>query len=225
MGWHAPVDVSAWTAASTFGFLPFHFPKVAKILSSMFLREDFPADLRILDIGCGPGRDLIALRERGQQPVGLDGTAAFVRMARERAGVDVWHQDFLHLDLPDQAFVRDTLGCGCPDGVFERIRIDTQPEVFNGLPIDYMIDIGGRLLVAVCTTADWRQLQQALADIVRRAGEYRDRILADPAITETLSKEEIDRAFSLEQSLRHIDAIFERTLACCDEPSSGGSDS
>jgi hypothetical protein len=78
----------------------------------------------------------------------------------------------------DQAvtrFVRDTLGCGCPDGVFERIRIDTQPEVFNGLPIDYMIDIGGRLLVAVCTTADWRQLQQALADIVRRAGEYRDR--------------------------------------------------
>jgi hypothetical protein len=50
-----------------------------------------------------------------------------------------------------------------------------------------------------------------------KGGDYRDRILADPAITETLSKEEIDRAFSLEQSLRHIDAIFERTLERCDE--------
>jgi hypothetical protein len=28
-----------------------------------------------------------------------------------------------------------------------------------------------------------------------------------------LSKEEIDRAFSLEEALRHVDAIFERTLA------------
>lgn len=72
-------------------------------------------------------------------------------------------------------FVRHTLGCGCPDEVFERIHIDTQPEVFNGLPIGYLIDIGGRLLVAVCATADWRQLQQRLADIVCRAGEYRDR--------------------------------------------------
>ncbi len=27
-----------------------------------------------------------------------------------------------------------------------------------------------------------------------------------------LSKEEVDRAFSLEQALRHVDAIFERAL-------------
>jgi adenylosuccinate lyase len=46
-----------------------------------------------------------------------------------------------------------------------------------------------------------------------KGGDYRDRILADPKITELLSKEEIDRAFSLEESLRHVDAIFERTLA------------
>jgi hypothetical protein len=71
-------------------------------------------------------------------------------------------------------FVRHTLGCGCPDEVFEHIRIDTKPEVFIGLPVDYVIDVGGRLLVAVCMTADWRQLQQKLADTVRRAREYRD---------------------------------------------------
>ena len=63
---------------------------------------------RILDFGCGPGRDLLDLRERGHDPVGLDGTEAFVRMAREQAGVEVWHQQFLALSLP---------ACGF-DGVF-----------------------------------------------------------------------------------------------------------
>jgi adenylosuccinate lyase len=43
-------------------------------------------------------------------------------------------------------------------------------------------------------------------------GEFRDRVLADSEITELLSKEEIDRAFSLDEALRHVDAIFERTL-------------
>jgi adenylosuccinate lyase len=57
-----------------------------------------------------------------------------------------------------------------------------------------------------------------------KGGDYRDRLLADPEITEVLSKEEIDRAFSLEQSLRHIDAIFERTLARSEQRSSGGSE-
>ena len=38
-----------------------------------------------------------------------------------------------------------------------------------------MIDVGGRLLVAVCASADWRQVQQSLTGIVRRAREYRDR--------------------------------------------------
>ena len=73
--------------------------------------------------------------------------------------------------------------------------------------------------------AAYALVQRHAMDTWDKGGEYRDRILGDPAITETLSKEEIDRAFSLEQSLRHIDAIFDRTLACCDEPSSGGSDS
>jgi SAM-dependent methyltransferase len=63
---------------------------------------------RILDFGCGPGRDLHTFASRGHAPIGLDGAARFVRMAREYAGVEVWQQDFLALDLPDAEF----------DGVF-----------------------------------------------------------------------------------------------------------
>ncbi|MBW2269594.1 MAG: adenylosuccinate lyase [Deltaproteobacteria bacterium] len=43
-------------------------------------------------------------------------------------------------------------------------------------------------------------------------GEFRDRVLADAEIMQWLSKEEIERVFSLDEALRHVDAIFERTL-------------
>jgi SAM-dependent methyltransferase len=62
----------------------------------------------ILDFGCGPGRDLQVFRQRGHRPVGLDGAETFVTMARAAAACEVWHQDFLRLELPDAYF----------DGVF-----------------------------------------------------------------------------------------------------------
>jgi adenylosuccinate lyase len=43
-------------------------------------------------------------------------------------------------------------------------------------------------------------------------GDFRERVLGDAAIGEVLSKEEIERAFSLDEALRHVDHIFERTL-------------
>ena len=63
-----------------------------------------PSNQRILDLGCGPGRDLAAFVARGHVPVGLDGAAAFVAMARAATGCEVWHQDFLALDLPTERF-------------------------------------------------------------------------------------------------------------------------
>lgn len=63
---------------------------------------------RILDFGCGPGRDLAAFKSLGHIPVGLDGSSEFVSMARESSGCEVWHQDFLSLALPSVEF----------DGVF-----------------------------------------------------------------------------------------------------------
>jgi SAM-dependent methyltransferase len=62
----------------------------------------------ILDLGCGPGRDLAAFARLGHVPVGLDGAAAFVEMARRFSGCEVWQQNLLALDLPAERF----------DGVF-----------------------------------------------------------------------------------------------------------
>ena len=55
----------------------------------------------ILDFGCGPGRDLKAFAELGHIAVGLEGSRRLAAMARASSGYEVWEQDFLKLDLPD----------------------------------------------------------------------------------------------------------------------------
>jgi SAM-dependent methyltransferase len=59
---------------------------------------------RILDLGCGPGRDLMYFAGLGHQVIGLDGSSVFVEMARKNSGCEVLHQDFLALDLPAASF-------------------------------------------------------------------------------------------------------------------------
>ena len=63
---------------------------------------------RILDFGCGPGRDLATFAALGHTPIGLEGSPIFAAMARAHSGCDVWEQDFLRLDLRPAYF----------DGVF-----------------------------------------------------------------------------------------------------------
>ena len=58
----------------------------------------------ILDLGCGPGRDLQAFIALGHRAVGLDGAERFVAMARQATGCEVWRQDLLALDLPAGRF-------------------------------------------------------------------------------------------------------------------------
>src|SRR5690349_16796973 len=60
--------------------------------------------LRILDFGCGPGRDLAAFRALGHEAIGLEGSPRLATMAREHSGCVVWQQDFLALKLPARAF-------------------------------------------------------------------------------------------------------------------------
>jgi adenylosuccinate lyase len=55
-------------------------------------------------------------------------------------------------------------------------------------------------------------VQRHAMETWERGGDFKERISADPAIAEVLSKEEIDRAFDLAHALRHVDAIFARAL-------------
>jgi SAM-dependent methyltransferase len=76
------------------------------------------APYRILDLGCGPGRDLKYFRSLGHEPVGLDGSRRFVDMARRYSDCEVLHQDFLDLALPTARF----------DGIFANASLFHVPR-------------------------------------------------------------------------------------------------
>jgi SAM-dependent methyltransferase len=77
---------------------------VAQNIAALLGHIDGEPPFTILDIGCGPGRDLKVFAELGHQAVGLDGAQRFARMAREYSGCEVWQQDLLSLALPPARF-------------------------------------------------------------------------------------------------------------------------
>ena len=72
----------------------------------------------ILDLGCGPGRDLKVFAGLGHIAVGLEGAGRFAEMARADSGCEVWQQDFLKLELPRGRF----------DGVFANAALFHVPS-------------------------------------------------------------------------------------------------
>jgi SAM-dependent methyltransferase len=82
--------------------------------------EPFPKDkkLDILDLGCGPGRDVNYFKSLGHRPVGLDGSEVFCSMARRYTGCQILHQKFLSLKLPMHAF----------DGIFANASLFHVPS-------------------------------------------------------------------------------------------------
>ncbi|WP_296259987.1 MULTISPECIES: class I SAM-dependent methyltransferase [unclassified Pseudomonas] len=76
------------------------------------------APFRILDFGCGPGRDLRTFKALGHVAVGLDGSQRFAEMARADSGCEVLQQNFLELDLPSEQF----------DGIFANASLFHVPR-------------------------------------------------------------------------------------------------
>ena len=72
----------------------------------------------ILDLGCGPGRDLQYFNSMGHAVIGLDGSEALVSLARLNSGCEVLQQNFLAMNLPECRF----------DGVFANASLFHVPS-------------------------------------------------------------------------------------------------
>jgi SAM-dependent methyltransferase len=69
--------------------------------------------LKLLDLGCGPGRDLTAFAAAGHDVTGLEGSPSLAAIARQNSGCPVIETDLL-ADWPHA----DALPCQAFDGVF-----------------------------------------------------------------------------------------------------------
>ena len=112
---------------------PFLFPdaawKTAKddLDEVVELLEVEPSE-RILDLGCGPGRFLLPLVERGFEVVGVEHCATFRRMARQRAAelghaVDIRPVDMLGAIESHMRSAREQGIAPSPAGLMEELEL------------------------------------------------------------------------------------------------------
>ena len=91
---------------------------VSQNIAALLRHIESPPPFKILDLGCGPGRDLKSFADLGHVAVGLEGAARFVEMAGDYSGCEIWQQDFLRLDLPKEYF----------DGIFANASLFHVPS-------------------------------------------------------------------------------------------------
>lgn len=96
-----PAEVAAYTEQVTEGLRPEEEAALARWL---------PTPCRVLDLGCGAGREAFVLAERGYQVVAADISQAMVEKTRQLAterGLQlavVWMEDPLRIPVPTAAF-------------------------------------------------------------------------------------------------------------------------
>ena len=81
---------------------------VSQNIAALLQHIEVAPPFELLDLGCGPGRDLATFAALGHRATGLEGAPRPAAMARAHSGCDVIEQDLLALDLPAGRF----------DGVF-----------------------------------------------------------------------------------------------------------
>ena len=91
-----------------------------------------------------------------------------------------------------ERFIRNTLGCGCPDEVFESVTVTRGLLAADGDESAWWIEVGGRLLIAVTENSDQDALTSRLTRIYDDATRRRDAagfnrfrlvVVADKAMT------------------------------------------
>jgi len=91
---------------------------VSQNISALLRHIEATPPFELLDLGCGPGRDLKTFTTLGHRAIGLEGSAQLATLARAHSGCEVLEQNFLALDLPRNRF----------DGVFANAALFHVPS-------------------------------------------------------------------------------------------------
>ncbi|MGZ6996026.1 MAG: SAM-dependent methyltransferase, partial [Acidimicrobiia bacterium] len=140
------------------------FNEVAKFLGPAYLRNSFTMGteqeidfltgalglspgMRVLDVGCGPGRHSLALARRGIATHGVDLSPEFVALAREAAAADELPATFEVMDVRDLDVQGeyDAAICLCQGG-FGLLGGDDDDGIIG--PIGRAVRPGGKIAVS-----------------------------------------------------------------------------
>jgi adenylosuccinate lyase len=191
------------------------------------LRHLARTEVREVQEEFGAGQKGSSAMPHKRNPWRLENVSGLARVVRGYASAALentalWHERDISNSSVERVILPDA--CTIVDFALERTASLVESLVVfpdrmrENLEMTRGLAFSGTLLLALAEKGVSREEAYALVqrhamDTWDRGGDFRERILADAEIGAVLSKEEIDRAFSLEQSLRHVDAIFERTLA------------
>ena len=79
------------------------------------------------------------------------------------------------IDVPAiTRFVREVLGCNCPDEVFQRVELKRGSTAINSCRADCEIQIGGRLFIVVTSEPAERLTPSVLGQVIAEGRRARD---------------------------------------------------
>ena len=200
------------------------------------LRHLARTEVREVQEEFGKGQKGSSAMPHKRNPWRLENVSGLARVVRGYAGTALENQALWHeRDISNSSVERMIFpdACATVDFMLSRMAglVETLvvfPErMRENLELTRGLAFSGTLLLELAekgTREDaYALVQKHAMDTWDHGGDYRERILSDPKIMEMISKEEVDRAFSLDEALKHTDAIFTRTLGARPETTYGGS--
>ena len=190
------------------------------------LRHLARTEVREVQEEFGKGQKGSSAMPHKRNPWRLENVSGLARVIRGYASTALenqalWHERDISNSSVERVIFPDA--CTIVDFMLHRTAglIETLvvfPErMRENLELTRGLAFSGTLLLALTRKGLTREeayklVQGHAMDTWDKGGDFRERVLADPEIPRLLSKEEIERAFSLDEALRHVDAIFARTL-------------
>lgn len=121
-------------------YADYNFPKLLQFQLNKFI--SLLLGKKVLDAGCGPGRDLLYFKEEGLEVTGIDISKGMLRECKRRTGVTALQMDMKKMNFNDSSF--DGVWCMA---AFSDISKEDAPQVIN--EFFRVLKHGGILYIAV----------------------------------------------------------------------------
>ncbi len=177
--------------------------------------------------GFAPGQKGSSAMPHKKNPITAERVSGLARVLRANAlaaleNMALWHERDISHSSVERVILPDSLTLA--DYMLDRFRVILERLDVNEDRLRHDLELTGGLVfsghVLLALTQALEDREAAYAIVQRHAlacwnegGRLRDRLAADPEVTAALDVAELDRLFDLDHVLRHVDAIYERTLS------------